>query len=300
MLVAIEGAALTGKSTLAWELAGAFPGSDIVSMHGLPAEFSSLMAYEDSICWYDPLGETTVILDGSYLSELVRPEIERRPTDMIDPAIRRHVEMFMCARGCVTVYATRDYAELHEAWFVAGGDLCRPASLALVLERYEAALSDAHSRGYQFEHDHAKRHLSPKDIAFVCGQADDDVRPFYGITHRWIGNPKPRWVVAASGYTDHEIPGRAGAGLHPTIAHLLRNIPESAWRGVALVDIDGITNEGLVEFSRLADAEAWVAIGDEARERVFDIVQPARAIAPGYAIKHNDDLALAWNLWSEM
>lgn len=300
MLVAVEGVNLTGKSVLVGELAEAFPGSDVVAMPSVPVEFGSLVAYEDAIGWYDPLGETAMLLERSQLGEYVWPELERRSTDMIDPAIRRHVEMFMCSRGCVTIYATREYSELHEAWQVAGDPL-RPAALALALERYDQALSRSHSRGFVFEHDHAHRHLSPKDVSFVAGQADDDVRPFYGVTHSWIGTPKPRWVIASSGYSDQDVPGRRGADLDPTIAHLLRNIPERAWRGVALVNIEAMSDEGLREFARLADAEAWITVDDVAKDRVSDIVYPRRSWSLGYAVIPDDEIRVAtWNLWSGM
>ncbi len=297
MLIAIEGAPRTGKSALARALCDELPAIDA---HGAPGPFNSLRHYEDCLSFYDPLGEESVVLDGSYLGELLWPEIFRLPTDMVDPAIRRHIEMFMCSRGCVTIYATRDYTELHADLTVNPGSV-RPASLALVLKRYEQALSESHSRGFVFEHDATNRPLTAQDVAFVAGQADDDVRPRTGITRRWIGNPTPRWIIATSGYSDQEIPGRLEGGLNVTVWHMLRCIPERAGRGVLLVDILGMSDEGLYEFSRLTEnAESWITIGDDAHDRVQDIVNPIRTWSPGYAVAYSDDLRNAWNLWSEI
>jgi len=262
-----------------------------------PATHTCLMHYEDGLAFYDPLGEESVVLDGSYLGELVWPEVLRRPTDMVDPATRRHIEMFMCSRGCVTIYATRDYADVHEALHASTNDV-RPASLAFALERYEQALADSHSRGFIFEHNADARPLGAKDVSFIAGQADDDVRPLYGITNRWIGHPHPRWIVATSGYSDQELPGRLGSGLNPTVGHLLRCIPEQVWRGVLLVDLEGMSDDGLREFARLTNsAESWILLGDAVRDRVQDIVHPIRSWSPGYAVAPGY-LAEAWGLWT--
>jgi hypothetical protein len=299
VFIAISGCPLTGKSSLVDELVAGLPGAGTLDCQALQLS-GSLALYEDQTVEYDPLGEETLVLERSHIEEYVWPEVFRTPTDMIDPAIRRHVEMFMCSRGCVTIYTIRDYDELHEAISNDPRPLAKPASLALALELYENALSESHSRGFVFEHDHVHHHLSPQDISFVSGQADDDVRPLFGITDRWIGNPQPRWIVATSGYSDQDTPGRQGAGIHPTVAHILRNIPEPAWRGVALVDIEGMSDEGLREFAHLTDPEAWITIGDEAKDRVIDIVHPQRCWSPGYGISQVFDLPAIWGTWTEL
>lgn len=293
MLIAVEGCPLTGKSTLVSEIVAGIPNTSAKDIS--PSSSGSLVAYEDTVSWYDPLGEETLVLEGSHIGEYVWPEVFRKPTDLVDPAVRRHVEMFMCSRGCVTIYATRDYSDLHDA-LAEDDSKMRTASLALALERYESALSEAHSRGFVFEHDHVHHHLSPQDIAFVSGQADDDVRPIFGVTSRWIGNPQPRWIIASSGYTDQDIPGRQGSGLHPTIAHILRSIPERAWRGAALVDIENMSDEGLREFARLSDPESWITVGDEAKDRVLDIAHPRRCWSLGYGVLQGLDLLTAWGI----
>lgn len=293
MLVAIEGVDLTGKSTLAAELRETW-GASVT--HAGPPECGSLAEYEDAIALYDPLSGENVVLDRWHVGEYVWPEIFRRPTDMVDPAVRRHVEMFMCSRGCVIVYATRDYGELHAALSLSDEPL-RPTSLALALQRFDEALNDGHNRGFVFEHDHEHRHLTAIDLGFVCGQADDDVRPLHGTTSDWIGHPDPNWVVAVDGMTDG-IVGRQGAGLHPAVAQILRAMPEQAWRGFAIVDVAGMSDMALAEFARLADPYGWVALGDSARERVLEVAAPSVCFSPGYAVLKQRDLAEALEGWS--
>jgi hypothetical protein len=269
MLIAIEGVDLTGKSTLAAELEDAW---GALVYHAGPPTGGSLVAYEDPIAWYDPLGTEHVILDRWHVGEYVWPAIFRRPTDMVDPAVRRHVEMFMCSRGCTVVYATRDYVSLHEALGDSDEPL-RPASLAYALELFDEALNVGHNRGFVFDHDHQLRHLLPMDLEFVAGQAFDDVAPMHGCTKEWIGHPNPRHVVVLSGHSDWGVPGRLGDGLDPTVAHLLRELPERAWRGVAMVESDGLSDEGLRALSLTADPRGWITVGRDAHERVHDMLQ---------------------------
>lgn len=281
MLVAIEGVDRTGKSTLAAELREAW-GAEVV--HAGPPRSGSLVEYEDPLAQYDPLSGDSLVLDRWHVGEYVWPEIFRRQTDMIDPAVRRHVEMFMCSRACVVVYATRDYDEVRQD-LIDHDEPLRPASLALALQRFDEALNHGHNRGFVFEHDHARLHLEPHDISFVAGQADSDVWPLHAITSSWIGHPDPIWGVAVSGMTDGlGIPGRVRDGLHPAVAHLLRGLPETAWRGVALVEVDGMRPETFERFASTADPLYWIAVGDEARELVSENSGAAGVYSPGFSV----------------
>lgn len=305
MLVAIEGVDRTGKSTLASELQDAWQAEVI---HAGRPEYGSLFEYEDTIAAYDPLEGDHVILDRWHVGEYVWPEIFKRPTDMTDPAIRRHVEMFMCSRGCVVIYATRDYDELRED-LVANDEPLRPAALPLALQRFDEALNYGHNRGFVFEHDHRLRHLSPDDITFVAAQASEDVWPLHGITRRWIGHPNPVWAIVTSGYGDDqiagvtsEIPGRAESELDPTVANILREIPEQAWRGFALADVTGMHPDAFAEFARLADPLHWVCLGEEARELVYGLGARKSSFSPNYRVLGSpsmSDVMAAWMMEEE-
>jgi len=285
---------MTGKSTLASELAQEWVAS---VAHAGPPQWGALVEYEDALAQYDPLSGENVVLDRWHVGEYVWPEIFRRPTDMVDPAVRRHVEMFMCSRGCVVVYATRDYAELRDA-LESSDEPLRPSALALALQRFDEALNEGHNRGFVFEHDHAHHHLSAKDVEFVCGQADDDVTPLHGVTGSWIGHPDPHWVIAVDGLSDADIPGRAYHTLHPTVAQILRALPDQAWRGFALVDVANMSDMAVAEFARIADPYGWVAIGDGVRDRIADVIGARRVFAPGYAVLRQRDISEALEAWS--
>ena len=280
MLVAIEGVDMTGKSTLASELEEAWE-ADVV--HAGPPTRGAVAEYEDPLASFDPLSGRRVVLDRWHVGEYVWPEIFRRRTDMSDPAVNRHVEMFMCSRGCVVVYATRDYQELK--FHLANSDEpLRPSSLALALQRFDEALNHGHNRGFVFEHDHVNMHLSPQDLEFVAGQAAADVWPLHGVTSRWIGHPDPIVAIATSGYSDQGIPGRAGAGLDPTVAQVLRELPDRLWRGTAVVEVGGMRRETFESFARIADPVYWIALGDEARELVDRVGGAASGYSPGHQV----------------
>lgn len=295
MLVAIEGVDRTGKSTLAAELCDGLGGAVV---HAGPPGGGSLAAYEDAIRWYDPLGGEPLFLDRWHVGEYVWPEIFRRPTDMVDPAVRRHVEMFMCSRGCVVVYAIRDYDELRVD-LVENDEPLRPASLPLALQRFDEALNHGHNRGFVFEHEHLLHHLNAQDVEFVASQADGDVWPLHGVTGRWIGHPNPIWAIAVSGYSDGDVPGRRGAGLDPTVAHILRDLPEQAWRGFAIVEVGGMSPDAFAEFARLADPLNWIGLGDEADELLDGIDVRSRRYSPGFSVLKQTPVSSVMDAWAE-
>ena len=291
MLIAIEGVDLTGKSTLAAELAEAW-GASVT--HAGPPSYGSLVEYEDPLALYDPLGDEHVVLDRWHVGEYVWPAIFRRPTDLCDPAVRRHVEMFMCSRGCTVVYTTRDYVSLHEALGDSDEPL-RPSHLARALELFDDALNEGHNRGFVFDHDHERRRLEPHDLSFVAGQASEDVWPLHAVTPAWIGHPEPRYVIAVSGHSDL-LPGRDGPGLDPTVAHLLRSLPERAWRGFALVEVGRMSEDQLRSFALAADPRGWITVGDEANEMVRE-VEPFRHMPVPYGSMTLGDLPGAVKTW---
>jgi hypothetical protein len=164
------------------------------------------------------------------------------------------------------------------------------------LELFDDALNEGHNRGFVFDHDHQLRHLNPQDLEFVAGQAFDDVAPLHGITPGWIGHPDPRYIIAVSGHTDWGIPGRKGDGLDPTVAHLLRSLPERSWRGFALLDVDGLSDDALSAFARNADPRGWVTIGADANERVR-AMEPFRQMPVPYGSATLGDLPGAIRTW---
>lgn len=268
MLVAIEGADLTGKSTLAAELASAWNARII---HAGAPQAGALVEYEDPLKDYDPLHEVSVILDRWHVGEYVWPAIFRRPTDYIDPAVRRHIEMFMCSRGCTVVYASREYIGHHDALRDSDEPL-RPSHLARALELFDDALNDGHNRGFVFDHDHEERHLSPTDIEFVAGQAFDDVAALHSVSPCWIGHPQPRYVIAVHGRTvPGQPPGRIGDGLDPTVAQTLRALPDRAWRGFAVVDTALMAPDQLQRWAQLASPRGWITMGEDAHQAVRGI-----------------------------
>lgn len=291
MLIAIEGVDLTGKSTLAAELAEAW-GASVA--HAGPPVFGSLVEYEDPLAPYDPLGDHHIVLDRWHVGEYVWPAIFRRPTDLCDPAVRRHVEMFMCSRGCTVVYATRDYTSLHEALGDSDEPL-RPSHLARALEMFDDALNEGHNRGFVYDHDHALRHLGPHDLAFVAGQAAEDVWPLHATTPAWIGHPDPRYAIAVSGHSDG-LPGRDGPGLDPTVAHLLRSLPERAWRGFALVETQGLAPETFMRWAANADPRGWITVGNDAYD-LMRAVEPFRHMHVPYGSTTLGDLPGAVKRW---
>jgi hypothetical protein len=298
VLVAIEGTDLTGKSTLAAELADAW-GARVIHA-GPPPKRGSLVAYEDPLIDHDVLGGEHLILDRWHVGEYVWPAIFRRPTDYIDPAIRRHVEMFMCSRGCTVVYATRNYDE-HRQALADSDEPLRPSHLARALDLFDDALNEGQNRGFAFDHDHERLHLSPQDVEFVAGQAFDDVAQLHGATSRWIGHPQPRYAIAVHGCSDTEIPGRTGDGLDPTLAQVLRALPKRAWRGFAVVDTATVTPDQLWAWAQTANPHGWIAMGEDAFQalRGLDCVWRNGVLSVPYGSATLGDLPGAISRWMD-
>lgn len=287
MLIAIEGVDLTGKSTLASLIQGEI--EDTVVAHAGPPTAGPLASYEDPLFTYRPCDQH-VVLDRWHVGEYVWPEVFRRQTHMVDVAVRRHVEMFMASRGCVIVYASRDFNRLHAALDEAEQEPLRPGSLGLALDRFEDALDAGMARGYVFGHDFESAPLSVADIRLFAQHAEDDVAPLHAVTSEWVGSPNPHTVIAYESAQDNvpAIPGRLDDGLEPMMAQALREIPESKWRGVAVLEMGAWQTDRQVQrFAELAGADRWISVGDGARNRVIDLVRPKAHVSVGFRVRRD-------------
>lgn len=126
MLVILEGADCSGKSTLASKLARAIehnlPEHTVTILHKGPPELHPLDEYEVPLFSYRPNMGQHIICDRWHMGESVYPTILKRPTQLND-GTRLHIEMFLRARGAIVVHVAADDHVLEQCISRRGDDL---------------------------------------------------------------------------------------------------------------------------------------------------------------------------------
>lgn len=192
MLIVVEGADRTGKTTLARRLLERLP--DARYIHASAPTRHPLEEYELPLKGY---GHTFdhLVLDRWHLGEAIWPTIFDRPTE-IDPAVLLHVELTLRSRGALLVHARRD-EELLAKEIDDIGDEPVTGHGAVKAQRMFDELRREHvlcdTVVYDFDVDNSD---SKVDIILDAARtAQRDVSNPTQATREWIGSPRPRALL---------------------------------------------------------------------------------------------------------
>lgn len=269
MLIVIEGVDQTGKTELAHRLRAELEKSEPARVvHAGPPTRHPLEEYETALADYDPHGEH-LILDRWHLGEHVWPRIFNRKS-ALDIAVARHIELFMRSRGTWLVYAVRDSGKLKRE-LVEHNEPLLPQDLATALELFDSAVAFSGYPCSVWDYEHCDDDHVHDIIGHAFREAYRAER-VWSVTSEWIGSPSPRVLLVG----DEFGPLRFGTDPPPvpfapylaTSGHfLLRVLPESLWRDIAVVNAKvGRTGEvqDLDRIWRLLGRPAVVALGGAA------------------------------------
>lgn len=147
-MIIIEGPDLVGKTTFAEALHRYLSESDgraeVVRLRRGPPTAHPLDEYETPLLDYRPrrtpgtldVGRRHVICDRWHLGELVYPRVLGRSTQL-DDAVRRHVELFLMARGALVVQLVASADTLAARLASRGDDLVGASHLPALVDAYD-------------------------------------------------------------------------------------------------------------------------------------------------------------------
>lgn len=256
MLIVIEGADRTGKTTLAGRLAK--EAGDGWYVHRSAPQGHPLEEYETFLDDYVPGGQSW-ILDRWHWGERVWPRVFGRETQY-DEAMLRHTDMYIRSRGGVIVYAARTNLERWHHDLVANDEpINMNSGLPLALDLYgkvrAGSYLDLGKYWYDFESTELLRQYYR--ILHDAQFGAELVAPLHDISSEWIGSPRPATLLVGDRYGSFRegSPNVPFAPYRGTCGHYLMETLADSWRDVAICN--SVRGDG--EPERVADL--WQVMG---------------------------------------
>lgn len=197
MLIILEGADGTGKSTLAQTIADSLsdanPMDKIEIRHCGPLDSAThpLDAYERPLWDYRPGTGHHIIYDRHFVGEWIYPDALGRPS-RADLAAWRHIDLFLQSRGAVMVHATPPLPQIIANIKKRGDDLIKPAQIAGIHAAYSAAMRASHLPKIRYAA--LGNPFIPGEVIRLARWAEGQVqllRPF--VTY--VGHHKPQYLL---------------------------------------------------------------------------------------------------------
>lgn len=192
MLIILEGCDGAGKTTLADQLA-----DEMVRRGMAPKRYSRgplkdhpLIEYERALDWYRPNENEHVICDRWHLGELVYGPLLRGESKL-DPAMHRHIELFLQARGALIVHVSHWKPEVIKARLrQRGDDLVDDTQVVSIMQGYSRLPRympwfEAHQIR---EEDRVERILAAADRA-------EEAARWTGSIPTYVGSPEPEFIL---------------------------------------------------------------------------------------------------------
>lgn len=284
MFTICEGIDLSGKSTFAAQVADEIavlaPNVPAQLLHRGPPERHPLEEYAYDIENYRPNGEQNIVADRWHWGELIYGPIYRGKSEL-GIAGFRWLELFLKARGVITVHVTQTLKELDRRRELRGEDLLKPEDVETVFNEYKrfAGLAIT-TQGVVAPHGDMR--ATAQLVAQYAQIAEKQAAVLVDFP-QYIGSVRPRVLLVGE--------QRGGTGPWPTAApfgtevarsgrFLFEALPEEFWRTVGVVNVKEVDISGLVNAIR---PEIVVALGRNASDGLLDAdIEHAGVPHPAY------------------
>lgn len=262
MLIILEGVDGAGKSTTADAIARLLPGA--TRLHKGPMTADAITEYEDPLASYRPGSETHVICDRWHVGELVYGPVLRGKARMT-LAERRHIDLFLAARGAVVVHVTASMSTIRQRLSTRGDDLVTLDQIDELNDRYFDVvqhLDVVHGRLYTEADENIYAQLQV--LAGTALAHEMRTAPLVEFP-TYIGAANPTLLLLGERRNTFDRPSAFVPAPNTSGAYLLEHLPEdvfATWLGIA-----NACEEDIGKLWETLGRPAVVALGRAAAEQ---------------------------------